>query len=36
MLLETKEKHNKMENLQYTELKLQRYLKNGNISIEQE
>ena len=32
-LLETKEKHKKMENLHYTELKLQGYLKNCNISV---
>ena len=34
-LLEMKEKHSKMENLSYTELKLQQYLKNDDIPTEE-
>ena len=32
-LLDLKEKHTKMDNLQYTELKLQKYLKNDSIPV---
>ena len=34
-LLSLKEKHSKMDKLTYTELKLQNYLKNKNISVEE-
>ena len=34
-LLKMKQKHSKMRNLQYEELKIQNYLKNENITVKE-